>query len=358
MKNGDCTISLPQNTLCYPKMPNNTIMKKNIALVMGGYSGEHEISILSGCQVYEQLDREKYHVYKVVIDRDGWYWLTDDGRHLPLDRGNFTIEDPHRQPSTIHFDLAFIIVHGNPGENGVLQGYFDMLGIRYTTCGFYTSALTFNKGYCNPVVASFGIVSVARSQLLYGNKDINGQALLNELGLPLFVKPASGGSSVATTKVHNAEELMPAIHEALTEDSQVLVEQFISGREFDCGVMRAGGKLHVFPITEIIPTGGHEFFDYAAKYDGFSREVTPAEVDTRISDQIQQVSAQLYDLLDCCGVVRFDYIYNTDKEELFFLEVNTIPGQSAESIVPKQARAVGISPRQLYEMIIQESLTQ
>ena len=326
------------------------MQKKNIALVMGGFSGEHDISINSGCQVYEILNHDKYNVYKIVIDRQGWYWLADDGTHRAVDRGNFTVEGVER------FDLAFIIVHGNPGENGVLQGYFDMLGIPYTTCGFYTSSLTFNKGYCNPVVRNFGLVSVAKSKMLYADQPIDPQALLQELSLPLFVKPAAGGSSVATTKVKRAEDLMPAIQEALTEDKAVLVEEFIQGREFDCGVLCTKEKKYVFPITEIIPTGGHEFFDYAAKYDGFSNEVTPAEVDKAISDHIQQVSSQLYDLLDCRGIVRFDYIYDTAKKELFFLEVNTIPGQSAESIVPKQARAMGISTRELYEMVIQSSL--
>ena len=327
------------------------MQKKNIALVMGGFSGEHDISIMSGCQVYENLNHEKYNVYKIVVDREGWYGLADDGSHKPVNRDNFTLEGVSR------FDLAFIIIHGNPGENGVLQGYFDLLGIPYTTCGFYTSALTFNKGYCNPVVRSFGLVSVAKSKMLYANQPIDTAALLQELSLPLFVKPAAGGSSVATTKVKRAEDLMPAIIEALTEDSAVLVEEFIQGREFDCGVLRTKEKKYVFPITEIIPTGGHEFFDYAAKYDGFSNEVTPAEVEKADSDHIQQVSSQLYDLLDCRGIVRFDYIYDTTKQELFFLEVNTIPGQSAESIVPKQARAMGISTQELYEMVIQSCLS-
>ncbi len=328
-------------------------MKKNIALVIGGYSGEYEISINSGCQVYESINKDKYNVYKIVVSRDKWYWLTDNSDQLPIDRGNFTVNE---NGNIVHFDLAFIIIHGNPGENGVLQGYFDMLGIRYTTCGFYTSALTFNKGYCNPVVRNFGIVSLAKSKLLHGNQPIYPQALLDEFHLPVFVKPASGGSSVATTKVKQPEDLMPAIEEALKEDTEVLVEEFIQGREFDCGVMRTTDKKLVFPVTEIIPTGGHEFFDYAAKYDGFSNEITPAEVEPEVSKHIQEISSQLYDLLDCRGVVRFDYIYDTEKDELFFLEVNTIPGQSAESIIPKQARAMGISTAELYEMIITTAL--
>lgn len=334
---------------------------KNIALVMGGFSGEHQISINSGCQVYDALDRNKYNVYKIVvgeadgavIDRKVWYWLADDGSHQPIDRGDFTVTDNGKK---IHFDLAFIIIHGNPGENGVIQGYFDLLGIKYTTCGFYTSALTFHKGYCNPVVRSFNLVNVARSVLLYKKPSDIAHTPIPQLSYPLFVKPAAGGSSVATTKVKTPDQLMSAIELAFTEDSQVLVEECISGREFDCGVMKINGKKYVFPITEIIPLGNHEFFDYEAKYDGFSNEVTPAEVEDSIANEIQDVSSKLYDLLNCSGVVRFDYIYDTAKNELFFLEVNTIPGQSAESIVPKQARAMGISTRQLYEMIVEDAL--
>ncbi|MBO7100804.1 MAG: D-alanine--D-alanine ligase [Bacteroidales bacterium] len=329
-------------------------MKKNIALVMGGYSGEHDISIASGNQVYGQLDHNKYNVYKIVVEREGWYWL-DGEEHRPVDRGNFTIQAITQSGNqTIHFDLAFIIIHGNPGENGVLQGYFDMLGIKYTTCGFYASSLTFHKGFCNPVVKSFGIVKVAKSILL--NEEPKDTAFFT-LTLPVFVKPAAGGSSVATTKVKREEDLLPAIREAFTEDHAVLVEECIKGREFDCGVFRkADGEKLVFPITEIIPKGGHEFFDYEAKYQGFSNEVTPAEVDERISKHIQEVSSQLYDLLGCRGIVRFDFIHDMAADELYFLEVNTIPGQSAESIVPKQAKAMGISPAELYEMAIQAAL--
>ncbi|MCR5445675.1 MAG: D-alanine--D-alanine ligase [Bacteroidales bacterium] len=327
-------------------------MKKNIALVMGGYSGEHDISIASGNQVYGQLDHTKYNVYKIVVEREGWYWL-DGEEHRAVDRGDFSVTNGGAK---VHFDLAFIIIHGNPGENGVLQGYFDMLGIRYTTCGFYTSSLTFQKGYCNPVVKSFNIVKVAESALLYSMDDM---PKTERLSLPLFVKPAAGGSSVATTKVKDRDGVAEAVRLAFTEDKAVLVEECIVGREFDCGVFRkADGEKLVFPITEIIPKGGHEFFDYEAKYQGFSNEVTPAECPERISKHIQTVSGQLYDLLGCKGIVRFDYIHDTDKDELFFLEVNTIPGQSAESIVPKQARAMGISPAELYEMSIQAALAQ
>jgi len=325
--------------------------KPNIALVMGGYSGEHDISIMSGCQVYDNLDHQKYNIHKIIIDRDGWYATNNNGDHIPVNRHNFTI------PGVDRFQLAFIIIHGNPGENGVLQGYFDMLGIPYTTCGFYTSALTFQKGFCNPVVNSFGIVNVARSVLIY---DMSQPSLdkieAAHLSYPLFVKPAAGGSSVATTKVKEPSQLLPAIQQAFTEDSQVLVEECITGRELDCGVFRTKTDKLVFPVTEIIPLGGHEFFDYQAKYQGFSNEVTPAQCPDEITLQIQRTSSQLYDLLNCRGIVRFDYIYDTTRNQLYFLEVNTIPGQSPESIIPKQARAMGISTRQLYEMVIQASL--
>ncbi len=345
-------------------------MKQNIALVMGGYSGEFEVSIASGNQVYEQLDHTKYNVYKIVITREGWYWVdpASGERKVPVDRNDFTVT---KHGQKVRFDLAFIIVHGNPGENGVLQGYFDMLGVKYTTCGFYTSSLTFHKGYCNPVVASTGLVKTAKSCLLYKEPDNEKLAELTaDLRYPLFVKPAAGGSSVATTKVKRPEELMPAIRLAFTEDRQVLVEECITGREFDCGVVQfaKGSKYEgwnpdfkhklVFPITEIIPIGGHEFFDYEAKYQGFSNEVTPAEVEPEVSKHIQEVSYRLYDLLGCSGIVRFDYIYDEAAKELYFLEVNTIPGQSAESIVPKQARAMGISPAELYELSIEAALAE
>ena len=334
-------------------------MKQNIALVMGGFSGEHDISIASGNQVYTQLDHQRNNITRVVVERGGeWYALDADGHRLNVDRSDFSVNGQH-------FDLAFILIHGNPGENGVLQGYFDMLGIRYTTCGFYTSALTFHKGYCNAYVRQSGLVNVAQSVVLTPDNRPDSQftihnsqfTILNTpFTLPVFVKPAAGGSSVATTKVKRLEDLQPAIDEALSEADEVMVEQFIKGREFDCGVMRVAGQVKAFPVTEIIPTGGHEFFDFEAKYQGFSNEVTPAECPDALSDLIQQTSRRLYTYLNCRGIVRFDYIYDTDAAQLFFLEVNTIPGQSAESIVPKQARAMGITPAQLYQLAIDEAI--
>ena len=271
-----------------------------------------------------------------------------------MDRGDFTVTDAGNK---VRFDLAFIIVHGNPGENGVLQGYFDMLGIKYTTCGFYTSALTFQKGYCNPVVKNFGIVKVAKSVLLYSEPHgAELDELNNRLALPVFVKPAAGGSSVATTKVKTAEQLLPAIHEAFSEDHAVLVEECIVGREFDCGVFRkADGEKLVFPITEIIPKGGHEFFDYEAKYTaGKCDEITPAQVDEAIETEIKGTTAMLYEKLECKGFVRMDYIVS--DEGVFFIEANIVPGMSEASIIPKQAQCFGISLGRLFEMAIENVL--
>ena len=315
---------------------------------MGGFSGEHDISINSGDEVYKALDREKYEPYRILIETDGWCCLADDGSRLPLDKNDFSVCIDGEK---ILFDLAFVIVHGNPGENGRLQGYFDMIGLKYTTCDFYTSVLTFNKGFCNPLVRSFNVVSLAKSKLIYRDQ-VDIRAILDELELPIFVKPAAGGSSVGMTKVKSPDELPAAIERALHEDDQVLVEEFIEGREFGCGVLQTKTDLIAFPVTEIIPIG-REFFDYDAKYNGFSNEVTPAQVDEKISDEIRQTAKKLYKLLNCRGIVRFDFIYNEKKGKLFFLEVNTIPGQSAESIVPKQARSMGISTSELYTMVIE-----
>lgn len=323
-------------------------MKKRIAVVMGGFSGEHDISINSGDEVYKALDREKYEPYRIVIEPREWFYLSDDGSHLPLDKNDFSVCIDGKK---VRFDLAFVIVHGNPGENGRLQGYFDMIGLKYTTCDFYTSVLTFNKGFCNPLVRSFNVVSLAKSKLIYRDQ-VDIRAILDELELPIFVKPAAGGSSVGMTKVKSPDELPAAIERALHEDDQVLVEEFIEGREFGCGVLQTKTDLIAFPVTEIIPIG-REFFDYDAKYNGFSNEVTPAQVDEKISDEIRQTAKKLYKLLNCRGIVRFDFIYNEKKGKLFFLEVNTIPGQSAESIVPKQARSMGISTSELYTMVIE-----
>lgn len=334
-------------------MEGNESMKKNIAVVMGGFSGEHDISINSGTEVYKALSKDKYNVYRIVIDKKDWYHLSDNNEKVSVDKNDFSIT---LDGDKITFDLAFIIVHGDPGENGRLQGYFDMIGVRYNTCGFYTSALTFNKGYCNAVVRNSGLVNVAKSRVVYRNNPLEYSAdVVADMKMPVFVKPASGGSSVGMTKVKDSSQLIDAFRKAFNEDCEALVEEGITGREFGCGVFQTKTDRIIFPITEIIPIG-REYFDYEAKYEGCSNEVTPAEVDDSIAKEIQQTAGKLYDLLNCSGLVRFDFIYNESEKKLFFLEVNTIPGQSAESIVPKQARAMGISTDKLYDMLVETFL--
>ena len=231
-------------------------MKKNIAVVMGGFSGEHDISINSGTEVYKALNKDKYNVYRIVIDRNDWYYLSDDNQKTSVDKNDFSICLDNKK---ITFDLAFIIVHGDPGENGRLQGYFDMIGMPYNTCGFYTSALTFNKGYCNAVVRNFGVINLAKSKVIYADRNIDADEILSDLELPVFVKPASGGSSVGMSKVKEKAELLPAIEKALHEDCEVLIEEFIQGREFGCGVLQT--KISFFGRQNGLPIFFYKIFE-------------------------------------------------------------------------------------------------
>jgi D-alanine-D-alanine ligase len=238
-------------------------------------------------------------------------------------------------------------VHGTPGEDGKLQGYLDMLQIPYNTCDAATSALTFNKGFCNKVVKNLNIVNVSDSVHIFKNTPFNLSEIAEKLGFPCFVKPNCGGSSIGMSKVKTFDELKPAIDRAFEEDTQVLIEKFVKGREFSCGMFRSKGEKIVFPITEIISK--KEFFDYEAKYTPeLTDEVTPAQVDDLYRNLIQQTASKLYDELNCAGIVRFDFILEEHTNALYFLEVNTVPGQSENSIVPQQARAMGWTMRELY----------
>lgn len=314
--------------------------KQVIAIVAGGDSGEYVISVKSAAVVKNHLDRNILDTYLVIIKGKDWNLVTDEGMAFPVDKDNFTVELPGR---TVRFDGVFIAVHGTPGEDGKLQGYFDMLGIPYTSCDQATSALTFDKFFCNHFVKSFG-VNISRSIVLNKEDDINEDEILLKLNLPLFVKPGRGGSSVGTSKVRAPGELRPAIARALKEDTRVMLEEHIPGRELSCGVINFRGNVMPLPVTEII--SHNEFFDYEAKYEGKSDEVTPADIPPPIAEEVSRTSVSLYHLLNCRGMVRFDYILNGDK--LFFLEVNTVPGMSELSIVPQQALKAGISLRDLF----------
>jgi D-alanine-D-alanine ligase len=324
-------------------------MKRNIALVAGGFSGESVVSIRSATVVKENLDTNLYDVYKIIIDQKCWYFADDNS--VVVDKNDFSLTIDGRK---INFDCVFIIIHGTPGEDGKLQGYFDMLGIPYTTCDSITSSLTFNKAFCNKIIKSSGnIVKIAKSLHLFSENDFSIDSIANEIGFPCFVKPNAGGSSIGMSKVFEKANLQTAIATAFKEDKQVLIEEFIKGRELTCGVFQRKDKsILAFPITEVISK--KDFFDYEAKYNPeLSQEITPANIDFTLSEQIKEVSEKLYKLLHCSGICRFDFIFSEEKQELYFLEVNTVPGQSAQSIVPQQIRAAGLTVKEIYTEMIE-----
>lgn len=315
-------------------------MKSQIAIIAGGDSGEYEISIKSAGVVEKHLDSNIFDCYLVIIRGNDWNFIDHEGVKYPVDKNDFSIQYRGRK---ISFDGVFVAVHGTPGEDGKIQGYFDMLRIPYTSCDSFTSALTFDKFFCNHYVKSFGI-NISRSVRLRKEDTVKEEDILSQLSLPVFVKPNRGGSSVGTSKVKSREDLIPAIDHAFREDSQVIIEEHIPGRELSCGTITFRGEVITLPITEIISR--KEFFDYEAKYQGMSDEVTPAQIPNHIAGEISTVSKKLYKSLNCRGMVRFDYILN--QEKIFFLEVNTVPGMSELSIVPQQSLKAGISLKELF----------
>lgn len=328
-------------------------MKKNIALVTGGFSGEAVISYKSAVTIDNNLDRNHFNVYKIDINSKGWLYQQTDGRMLEIDKNDFSLQ---LDSEKIKFDAVFIGMHGTPGEDGKLQGYFDMLKIPYTGCDAATSAITFNKRYAVAVAAMAG-VNVAKSVLLIKNNFTSPDEIISGLQFPVFIKPNNGGSSIGMSKVNNAsDELGAAIEKAFKEDDQVLVEEMISGREFTVGVFKTQGNIIVLPITEVKAHADVAFFDFEAKYQGKSTETTPAEIDETIADKIRDAARKIYTAFNCKGVVRIDFIYNEQADKPFMLEVNTIPGQSEASIVPQQVKAMGWSLKEFYTKLVEECL--
>jgi D-alanine-D-alanine ligase len=325
-------------------------MKKKVALVTGGLSGEAQISYKSAITVNGNLDRNKFDVFQIDINPSGWWYTPENGAPQKVNRDDFSITDGGNK---INFDVVLLCIHGTPGEDGKLQGYFDMLGLPYTSCDAATSALTFNKRY-TVAVAAFGGISVANSMHLFKHTPITPEAILEKLQLPVFVKPNNGGSSIGMSKVTTQDALAPALEKAFKEDTQVLVEEFISGREFTIGVFKTKGALQVLPITEIETS--NEFFDFEAKYQGKSVETTPAKLNTTMQEQLEGAAKRVYEVLNCRGVVRIDFIYNEQKGLPYMLEVNTVPGQSAASVIPQQVKAMGVSLQDFYTSIVEESL--
>ena len=322
-------------------------MVRNIALLTGGDSSEWQIALQGAENIGNALDRSRYSPYTIVLRNGHWTYTAPDGTKSELDRNDFTLPVAGRK---IKLDYALIVIHGTPGEDGRLQGYLDMMGIPYSSCGFVSSVLTFDKAACKRAVAGSGI-HLAKEILLNKTSEIDPAAIIAELGLPLFVKPNASGSSFGVTKVKKQNELLPAITEAFKESDQVLMEEFIEGREISCGVMIAGGKEYIFPITELVCQS--EFFDYKAKYQGFSNEITPPDLPEAIRKEVNRLTLIAYKRLNCRGVVRIDFIVK--GETPYMIEINTIPGMSSHSIIPQQAATMGMSLTELFNLIIDET---
>jgi D-alanine-D-alanine ligase len=324
-------------------------MKKNIAVVYGGDSSEFVVSVKSSKNVFESIDSAIYNVWKVQMQGLTWNVLEGDKVIAPIDKSDFSFV---KNGEKIQFDFAYITIHGTPGEDGKLQGYFDLVKVPYSTCGVYSSALTFNKYFCSNYLRNFG-VAMAKSVRLFKGDTINPDQLINELGLPVFVKPNAGGSSFGVTKVKEKGQLQAALELAMKESHDILVEQFIDGKEFTCGLVKLSDQELIFPVTEVIPQ--NEFFDYEAKYvAGKTDEITPARISPELTQKVQQLSSHIYDLCDCSGIVRVDYILKDD--EFYFLEVNTTPGMTATSFVPQQIAAMGRKLGDILGLIIEDKL--
>lgn len=322
--------------------------KKKIAFITGGYSGEAEISYLSAEQIQANLDTDLFDIYRIDIRKDGWFFQPQPGMDVPVNRADFTVT---LDEGTLRFDGVFIGIHGTPGEDGRLQAYFDLVGLPYTGCDATTSALTFNKRYTVAVAAMAGI-KVARSLHFFKSDSPERFKEAETLTFPLFVKPNNGGSSIGMSKVNDAAGLPEALEKAFREDDQVLVEEYISGREFTIGVYRCKGAINTLPITEVISE--KDFFDYEAKYKGKSREVTPAEAPEEVAAKVREAAVRIYSIFNCRGIIRIDFIYNEAAQAPYMLEVNTVPGQSEASIVPQQVRAMGMTLKAFYTSLIEE----
>jgi D-alanine-D-alanine ligase len=319
---------------------------KSIAIVAGGDSSEYGISVKSATEVSKLLS-DRYNVYLIIIKGINWYWEDQKGRYFNIDKNNFTLITDGKH---VRFDAVFIAIHGTPGENGLLQGYFDMMQIPYSSCSSFCSALTFNKHACKLFLKEYKI-PMAHAILLREGDEVDPAKIMKQTGLPCFVKPNDSGSSFGVSKVRNEGELIPAIETALMESREVLVESFMNGREVACGVVKTRSKSLILPVTEIISK--NEFFDYEAKYTpGKSDEVTPADLPQKTTEKVQELSSRIYDLLGCKGIVRVDFIIIGEKP--YFLEINTVPGMTEESLIPKQAKAAGIKLEDLYTLVLED----
>lgn len=323
-------------------------MKKNIAILYGGDSSEVGISLKSGSQVMKILDTSKYNGFLVFVKGNKWQVKTKPYSGCIINKDDFSFVYENKK---IKFDFALIAIHGTPGENGVLQGYFDIIGIPYSTSDLLTSSVTFNKYACKLYLKEYGI-NMAKAVMLRKKDKIEPEQILKKVGLPCFVKPNNGGSSYGISKVKSEKNLLPAIKKAFAEDNEIIIEEFIEGTELTCGVLKTKKKEIVFPITEIVSM--NEFFDVEAKYEGKSKEITPARISKKDEAKCKSVTSKIYDVLNCKGICRIDYIFS--KNKFYFLEINTVPGMTEASIIPQQAACLGIDMTTLFNMVIEDSL--
>ena len=323
-------------------------MAKNIAIIMGGYSSEYEISLKSGNVVYESLDTTKYNTFRVHIFKNKWVYIGDNNVEILIDKNDFSVTLNNKK---IIFDCVFNAIHGSPGEDGFMQAYFELLNIPHTSCGMYQATLTFNKRDCLSVLKPYGIKTAASYYVNLGDC-INEDAIVDAVGLPCFVKANKAGSSFGITKVHKKENLKNAIDYAFKEDDEIIIEAYLDGTEVSVGVISYNGETTVLPITEIVSE--NDFFDYKAKYLGESQEITPARISDAMANKVNTVAKQVYDILKMDGFSRSEYIFKDGEHHL--LEVNTVPGLTKESILPQQAAAAGISLAELFGNAIEEAL--
>lgn len=320
----------------------------NVAIIMGGYSSEYKISLTSGNVVYNHLDATKYNAYRIHIFKDKWVYVDNNDQEFPINKNDFSVEV---QGSRITFDVVFNAIHGTPGEDGLMQAYFELLNIPQTSCNYYQAALTFNKRDLLSVLKPYGI-KTATSYYLNNGDSIEPTKIIETVGLPCFVKPNKSGSSFGISKVKSVEELLPAIENAYKEDNEIIIESFLDGTEVSVGVINFKGEIKVLPITEIVSE--NDFFDYEAKYLGKSQEITPARISAEIQAKVEATAKKAYEVLKMSGFSRSEFIIVNGEPHM--LEMNTIPGLTTESILPQQAREAGISLNELFENAIELAL--
>ena len=332
------------------KLFNDIDMKKNIAIIAGGDSSEYGVSLRSAAGIYSFLDKEKYNITIVCLRGNDWKAKVGEDEWVAIDKNDFSFTYNGTKNT---FDFAYITIHGTPGENGVLQGYLDLIGLPYSCCGVLAAAMTFNKFTCNHYLKNFGIRTAASILLRKGENRPTAQEIINEVGLPCFIKTNVGGSSFGVTKVKTLEDVEPAIEKAFGEGSEVICEAFMKGIEITCGVYKTKNNAVAFPITEVVTS--NEFFDYDAKYNGQVDEITPARIPNEVRDTVQAMTLKIYDILGCKGIIRVDYIL-TEGWTINLLEVNTTPGMTATSFIPQQVRAAGLDIKEVLSDIIEDQL--